>query len=224
MLLATFQGKFVEDKLKHGDYVYEEYFSKCNSTGTVCTALEDRLGYKPIFCIPMTNKREFLKRLVISSPTIPQRFIIFESDDVDFVDLVSWMRSLYAVRDGDINFNFSSLVVNGKSAFSEYVVPRIPRGSVKEIINITDCENDIPFFGKTISDYSLDFIYSDKLIDLSNKYISDERIKLMDVCLLSYFKGEQFMDLVCKVNSNEVSNKVIRDFESFIDDNLIMKY
>lgn len=192
MLFVTFQSKEVVDELREkGEYIQTRYRPLANCCGRGNEDIRERVGYKPIFVYPFTDKRDFLARILMSHPSLPQRMIVFKSNNFDTVGCADWLKLMKLRKDlladkvssGETLLYCDDLPINNKAIFNEYVVPKIELSKVKGIYDITDSEVSTRITGEevTCSDEMCDFIYSGKMEKIFKKYFPKDSCKAVDI-------------------------------------------
>ena len=215
MLFATFQSQEVVDKLKsEGVYAIEEYHPFCNNNGVKPTSIEEKVGFKPIFSFPFTDKRDFIARSQMEFPSFPQYMIIFKSSVYRQVGYLGWIRTLnhYSepvslereAENGDLDEGIyvDYLDIDKRGIFNEYIVPIIELKNVKKIVHITDNINIFSDLGRTVCDDFCDFIASKDCTKLLDKYIKGDTVRYSSPADISKDKA----DIVCKGLYNLVNN------------------
>ena len=95
MQFVTFQPNSVVKELNEkGEYELKEYHVLSNGCGTTAVNIEERVGYKPIFVFPLSDKRDFLTRCIMEFPSAPQSMIIFRSNQYDTVGYLKWIQTI----------------------------------------------------------------------------------------------------------------------------------
>lgn len=112
MELITFQPAFVRDTiLAHGMYL-----PKHRVAG----------DFDKVFCLAVDEKT--MERLPIVAPSFPQIGIIFETEDYEVIDAISWVNHLSF---GD------EYVCDQDCKYKEYTVPHINKSNVKQFVEIS---------------------------------------------------------------------------------------
>lgn len=191
MRLITFQPKWVLDMLtKDGKYT---------------KALEDsasKLGSR-IFC--SAYDESLLERIFITAPSVPQVAIIFDTDEYETVDTVSWVNYLSL----DIPYEFSA-----DSKYHEYTVESVLLLSVVDSFIVSDATN---------IDDTQDALMGLHFPDLEKdcKYTWN---RCGDACMLDFWGTRDAYDFVSKVTNCMICSEPLTtdDFDEVI--RLVIKY
>lgn len=209
-LLATLMSKAGVEMLKN-----EGSYTKLFSEHQGIRDLEKRLGYIPTFCIQIDEDslKETLFKFLFTSCNIPQRLVIFRSDNIKYLEFTGWMNLIG-------NEHKDNLVISNKDTenYTEVLIESIDYDSVVEIVDISDT-NDVD----AVQDEYLNFLYDGRLTKVLEKYskgkahISDIKDADDDV-KRKYFRYVYDLNYgICKVKE-----EMIRNFKEFIYQEVIM--
>lgn len=207
-LLATFMSKEDAETLKR-----EGSYKKLKTEFLEIEDLGKQLGYLPIFCIQLSKEsmRENLFKFIFTSCNIPQRLVIFESEDAKYLEFTNWINASAGFEKEVKVFEEDT------DNYTEAIIESISYSSVLEIIDISDGVEEV------CQDESWDFIYSDELVGVLRKYVDDEAYLIdigdTDVCVQT-----KFLDYFIKLNTGtyKVSEDFVKEFKEFIFKELII--
>ena len=142
---------------------YQPYIDKKTEPEGAIKELAEHLGYYPIFCFPANTSQEIIIHSMLAAPNMPEKLILFETNDFVEIDVVKWNQKL-AIECQNIS-NQNSIPILGcftdkPSIYKEYVV--------KEIVNILE-EVDIKqaFFDNYIPSNDKDSVSATIVVQLA---------------------------------------------------------
>lgn len=175
-----------------------------------------QLGFLPIFCIPIDSMKETLFKFVFTSCNAPQRLVIFKSDNVKYIEFTNWMNYINGFEPKVKVFSSAT------SNYNEGIVDKITLDSVLEVYEVSsrklldmDCQEDM-----------INFIYSDNLIEILNRYCDDKGIKeywLIDINDLDSSTQDNFLSLITEINISglKLNEYTINEFKELVFNNII---